>query len=162
MDEIFANLRFISENVLIISKGKKEVLDITNQKHDVMTKYIAFCLRLLSKQEQQTRYSNSLFHILASLDKIADFFKYLATFMQNETSEELYESTIKIHQGVLMFTKYFSEKGISHMVEFSKLRRTVKEDIKNLEKNYGNGLLGNLEAVLDVLLDLFESVNISE
>ena len=157
LDDIFSTLVLLSENVFIKSKEDKSILEKTKEKHDLITKHVSFCMRLMNKNKGV---NTSLYHILPTIDKITDLIKYVSEFVKDIDSEEIYKVAGDVHSGVLLFRDYFKSNDNSKMVSFGKIRRDIKKEICSFKGQYSNGLLGNLEAILDILLDLFESVNI--
>ncbi len=58
--------------------GNKSRLATINHKHDTITKFVSYCLRMLSKKSSPDISSKYLFHVIASLDRLTDLIKYAA------------------------------------------------------------------------------------
>jgi len=142
----------------------KIMLENIQEKHDVITKFIAFCLRLLNKGgSRDSRKTAILFHIIASLDKITDIYKYFARDvvkngikLKKETIEILKIANEEFNSYYGLFYKFESKT----VVELSRKRRLARGRMEELVKKitpkevyYASHQI----MVLDILLDIIES-----
>ncbi|MEK6942672.1 MAG: AbrB/MazE/SpoVT family DNA-binding domain-containing protein [Nanoarchaeota archaeon] len=77
---IFLLINDVSSDLLKgMSENNKPLLQTIEEKHDSITKFISYCLRLLNKYGYPDHRKTSMFyHILATLDRSVDVFKYAA------------------------------------------------------------------------------------
>ena len=62
-----------------LKKDDKILLGTIEEKHNAITKFVTYCLRILNKYGYTPSYQLPLvYHILVSIDKIVDFIKYAA------------------------------------------------------------------------------------
>ena len=161
-NKIFNALLILSKNVFINSDSDKSILELTKEKHNYITKQVAFMLRLinLSKVTTGSMSPSAYYHIFSSIDKITDIIKYFSNFLMQEYSDEVYAITKNIHSSISLFILFFNTNSLSDMVKFSNIRRRLREDVLNIADYNSNSFLGYLDIIMDLILDLFESANI--
>jgi hypothetical protein len=162
MKEIVSTLRTLSENVLVLSRSNKEVLKATQEKHNLITKYVSFCLRMINLESKKGKYNPAVYHALSSIDKITDFLKYLSRSLEeDEEVSDIYDITERINEGINLYIEHIKTHDPENIVQFSNLRRQLRKEIKALDAKHSNILASSLIGILDLLLDLFENSHIS-
>lgn len=83
LKRIFLLLKDIGEDMVEGCKtNNNSLLETIEEKHDSVTKFISYCLRLLNKYgHPRAQKTCTYYHIIANLDKIVDVFKYGARNM---------------------------------------------------------------------------------
>jgi len=153
-------------NSSIIGIEKKDALELENiqEKHDNITKFIAFCLRLLNKQGiKDYKKSSLLYHIISNIDKIADIYKYLArniTKHKININHETLEIIKYVESEFNAFYEIFYKLDYNKIVEFSRKRREARKKIETNLKNIASEEIyyaSQQIMILDLLLDLIEA-----
>ena len=110
-------------------KGVNELnttlLETIEEKHDSITKFISYCLRLLNKYGYSDYKKTSvIYHILGTLDRAADVFKYAARDLL-KFKHKLNIKTIQLFEMIDKQIKLFSEFFF-------------KFDLKKIDELYNN------------------------
>jgi len=150
-------------------KGFKEkdfdLISTIEEKHDVITKFVSYCMRLLNKNIP--RYSHvknlEMYHVLASLDNIADAMKYTSRDVI-EQKIVLKKSAISILEGInkiikfyySLFYKYDHQKIIDFNKERYLLLKNIRKNIKELSSSEAL-VVNKLEAIVETINDLTKS-----
>jgi phosphate uptake regulator len=163
---------------LLISDAIKDLVDaITNknfllaktieEKHDTITKFVSYCLRLLNKRGYEApRKTSYLYHIIASLDRLVDILKYSARFfleIKQPISKDGIIILTNIKKSVDIYADFFYKFNLSNVIELYKNRELVLNSIKKLSakgKNISEKeilLLNDMEHTLEILVDLTEA-----
>jgi hypothetical protein len=149
---------------LITSIEKKDsiLLETIEEKHDSVTKFISYCLRLLNKRNQG-RNDILLYHILSNLDKIMDSIKYCGRGI-NESGNNLKKETIsilkKVVYSIIRYYELFYNFNFSIVSDLYRNRDDVIKDIILLSKNHPRKELLILEksaAILELITDVSET-----
>jgi len=137
------------------------------EKHDTITKFVSYCLRLLNKRGYpQPRKTSYLYHIIASLDRLVDVLKYSARcFLESNLrlSNEGINVLMDIKKSILLYSEFFYKFDLSKVAELYKNREGVLNNIKKLSgknKNLSEKeilLLSDMEHNLEILVDLTEA-----
>jgi len=144
-----------------IEKFDLDLMKTTEEKHDTITKFISYCLRLINKAGNTGYKQHALvYHIIANLDKIADIFKYtsrnfiycnkpmgkkaIILFKQMVHSLELYNE---------LFYKYDPDKVVEIDKNRDNVLRMIKQSYKMLNKEELL-VLTNFEQSLELLADM--------
>jgi len=137
------------------------------EKHDTITKFVSYCLRLLNKRGYpQPRKTSYLYHIIASLDRLVDVFKYSARYFikyKPKLSKETINITVQIEKSIKIYSEFFYKFDLSKVVALYKNREDVLNSIEKLslrsklttEKELL--LLNDMEHALEILVDLTEA-----
>ena len=131
------------------------------EKHDSITKFVSYCLRLLNKEGYKKNEDTTfLFYMIAVLDRIIDYFKYAARDViayKKPLKKETKKGIDLICKSLQMYydTYYkFEMKKVTHLYEN---RDDVIKYIKSLTKKVPTEevlLLNNLSQVHELLVDL--------
>lgn len=141
-----------------------KLLKTMEEKHDTITKFISYCLRLLNKNgyyiPMQTAYH---YYIIATLDRVTDIIKYAARDLL-EYNGKLHKNVIDLLEAVSrhlrlyyeIFYKYDKEK----VVELSKSRYGIQEKLRKLPdsiKTAEKRIALNMASIPEIVLDLVEA-----
>lgn len=107
----------------------KSLLETIEEKHDTITKFASYCMRLLNKRGHYIPMKTAYYyHIIASLDKVADILKYAARdaivynkHLSKNVSEVIDKTTKHLRLYYELFYKYDKPK----IVELSKSRYAI-------------------------------------
>jgi phosphate uptake regulator len=145
-------------------KNNHQLLETIEEKHNTITKFVSYCLRLLNKYGYvDPKNTTVMYHILASIDKITDIIKYGSRDMLNfnkEIKKETKDILDFMNNCVNSYVDLFYKFEINKIVDFTGNRDKVRKMIKNSLKKISPEeirLLGNMEEVSELLLDLVES-----
>ncbi len=147
-----------------ISKGDNVLLDTVKEKHDTITKFVSYCLRMLNKrgyiEPKNTLY---LYHIIATLDRITDNIKYLARDTLNfevKFSAKGISILENIVKSLKIYTDIFYKVSTDKIIELSRLREKTSRMISNSINTLPAKelmLLKYMYHTLEMLLDLTEA-----
>ena len=161
---IFLLLTDANNDLINGAKSNNVVLvETIGEKHNTITKFASYCLRLLNKHGYpEPKKITFLYHIIASLDKIADILKYTARDIidyKPRFSSEGKEVLTAIQDSIKDYSDLFYKFEISKVVNFMKNRDKAARMIKNPRKISSDEIrfLNNMENVLEILLDLSEA-----
>ncbi len=162
---IFLLLMDASTQLSEAAKTRNAVLLKTmEEKHDTITKFISYCLRLLNKNgyyvPMQTAYH---YYIIATLDRITDLIKYASRDLLGY-SGKLNANVIGVLEAVSrhlrlyyeIFYKYEKEK----VVELSRSRYDIQEKVRKLPdatKTAEKIVALNIASIPEIILDLVEA-----
>jgi phosphate uptake regulator len=147
-----------------IKNNNYTLLETIEQKHDTITKFISYCLRLLNKYG----YPNSknitpIYHIIASIDKVIDIIKYCSRdvlLFKPKTSKETIKILNMIHNCIETYTNIFYKFENEKIIEFTKTRdeamKLLRDNIKKISQEEVK-ILSNMEEIPELLLDLIEA-----
>ncbi len=151
----------VSDLIRGYEKGNKSLLETIQGKHDAVTRFVSYCLRLLSKAGyEESRKKEILFHILEEIDKIMDLIKYNArdlinkNFKPNRRGLSIYKKVLEAYNRYHDLYYNFSLKKVS---ELNKMRYEVKDLIDNYSKDIAKGemkMLVNMEQAFEDILSL--------
>lgn len=172
MSEFDTALRrvFILLNDIIVDvakgmvEGDKVLVETIEEKHDTITKFVSFCLRLLNKYG----YSDSsktavLYHIISNIDKIVDAIKYSAReFIKHD--DKLKKETIEviehIRKSISSYCDFFYKFEFKTASEIYQNRDVVLKDIEKAYKKISGreiSILEKLESTLELITDIIEA-----
>ena len=137
------------------------------EKHDTITKFVSYCLRLLNKRGYpQSRKTSYLYHIIASLDRLVDVLKYTARYFiesKPRLSSEGVNVLLGIKKSVLFYSEFFYKFDLSKVTDLYKNREDILNAITKLSGRNKNVqekellLLNDMEHTLEILVDLTEA-----
>ncbi|MFT4343946.1 MAG: AbrB/MazE/SpoVT family DNA-binding domain-containing protein [Candidatus Woesearchaeota archaeon] len=144
---------------------ERMLLESIDQKHNTITKFISYCLRLLNKYGYIDAHKTTiLYHIIASLDKVVDIIKYVARDCLvskkelSKTTKALFERT---HINcILVYIDLFYSFNQKNIIKFMRNRDVVTKVISaNIGKMPCNdvAILTKYMQSLEILLDLIEA-----
>ncbi len=149
-----------------IEKNDELLLQTLEEKHDTITKFASYCLRLLNKRGySETRKIPYLYHIIAGLDKITYMLKSSARFYLEFRPRIEKEDIALLHtirKSIIMYVDFFYKFDKAAVVELYRNREMVINGMKKLSlKNKSASerilLVSDLEHILEVLVDLTEA-----
>ncbi len=141
----------------------KYLISSIEEKHDTITKFISYCLRIINKGA--VRYEQNkhiiLYHILSSLDIVTDIYKYAARDFVPKFSKKPSNITIKIISDIgksikiyyNLFYKFDNIKSTEFIQTRDKIRKELIEKAKCLSKDEII-LLNYMEQVLEIIWEL--------
>ena len=158
---IFLLLNDTNKDLINGAKSNNFVLiETIEEKHDTISKFVSYCLRLLSKYGYEDHKKiTSLYHIIANIDKIADLLKYTARDILVSKPTFAKDSKIiltSIMNSISDYSDLFFKFETTKIVNFMKNRDKATKMIKNSKNISLNEmrLLNNMENILELLLDL--------
>ncbi|MBI2139532.1 AbrB/MazE/SpoVT family DNA-binding domain-containing protein [Candidatus Woesearchaeota archaeon] len=147
--------------ILGTSEQKKYLLEGINEKHNTITKFVAYNLRLLNKFGYTESYkTNSLYHTISSLDEIIDILKYVSRYiMENDVkpSKETLALMGSIQETLGLFHDFFYQYGNEKVEKISGERTAVLERIKSVSKRlspHDMFIVTNMEQILEIVIHL--------
>jgi len=170
LDQIFDTLLILSEEVFVRSRTDPDVLRYTKDRHDVLTKFVAFCLRLINTMPTNNA---ALYHMLSLIDKLVDVLKYtgkeiksFGTYSINSVSEKssdrllVYDIGAKVHECIILFKEYFDNPEDKKLfVNFSRARREIRSAVeKGHYSSEETEILMQWVGGTDLLLECFETI----
>ncbi|MBN2421785.1 hypothetical protein JXB41_01045 [Candidatus Woesearchaeota archaeon] len=162
---IFLLLKEAAESLLEgIMNHDNNLIRAIEEKHDNITKFVSYCLRLLNKYGYpDVKKTCFYYHIIASLDKIADILKYNAREILDYKGK-ISNATIKIweqiNQSIRGYYNLFYKYDLGIVEQLSKNRDYVKTLIKKEKKDISKeemALINNMKQILEIILDLTEA-----
>jgi len=131
--------------------------------HDTITKLISFLIRSITvKGLENKRYSNTMIHILATIDKLIDTLKYIArreTKTKSAYSEPFKELVRLFSSSVMEYVKLFQKYDEKKVNMISKKRDEYKIQLKEVHKKLSASEFAigtELAQALELLFDLLE------
>jgi phosphate uptake regulator len=140
------------------------LLETIEEKHDTITKFVSYCLRLLNKRGHQVLRKTAYYHnIIASIDRITDIIKYAARDLRSY-DKKLRPEVIRILEGTMadiakyheLFYKYENKK----IVDINSSRYSLEKDLRNMTPTVKPTeiiVATNVFHILEILLDLIEA-----
>ena len=159
---VFLLLDDVSSDLLQGAKDNNvTLLGTIEEKHDSITKFISYCLRLLNKYGY-TDYKKTLvlYHILATLDRVVDFYKYSARDLlklKHKLSDKTIHLFEMIDEEVKLFTKFLFKFDLKQADELYNRRNqyTVLLNQQNTKIPPDElVLISKLGQVLELLLEM--------
>jgi phosphate uptake regulator len=147
-----------------VKTNNTTVLETIEERHDTITKFVSYCLRLLNKKGHPVPLKTPYYyHIIAELDRITDIIKY-ASRDARRCNKKLSNRTLVILEHVAqslkvyedLFYKYDNRKirEINNTrYKAEELLRTLPSSLHTLELIVAT----NMYHILEVLLDLIEA-----
>lgn len=162
--KVFLILNDVTADLIeAINKKDSVLLETVEEKHDSVTKFISYCLRLINKRNQGGPKDLLLYHIISLLDKVMDIIKYSARDI-NKIGNKLKKDTIRILEqiGSTITGHYdlFYKFDFSKAFNLYETRDMVIREIIGLSKNHPRKELLILEksaAILELMNDMIGS-----
>ena len=161
----------IADAIKDLVEGMKNVnlilVKTLEEKHDTITKFVSYCLRLLNKRGYpQPRKTSYLYHIIASMDRLVDVLKYSARYFikyKPKLSKDTINIIVNIEQSINFYSELFYKFDLAKVAVLYKNREDVLNSIERLslkqkltsEKELL--LLNDMEHMLEILVDLTEA-----
>jgi len=144
-----------------IKNNDLDLLATIEQKHDNINKFVSYALRLLNKYGYpDVKKTSFYYHIIASIDKIIDVFKYSARDIikyNKKYKKEAIQIIADIDKSIDLYYEFFYKFDLKKVDELSKNRDDVKNDITAKAKKIPHEELiqiTNMKQILEILLDL--------
>jgi phosphate uptake regulator len=140
------------------------LLETIEEKHDTITKFISYCLRLLNKKGHSEYVKTAYYyHIIASLDRVMDIIKYsarnLILYDQN-LSKEILNILEIIRDSLDNFHKLFYNYTTELIRDINNKRYTAEKMLGSLPKDTKLKeaiIIASSFHILEILLDLVEA-----
>lgn len=155
-----------ASNDLIVGADKHDriALETIDEKHDRITIFISYCLRMLNRKGYNEQYKNSLLYlIIGNLDKITDVLKYAARDLlqydkrvSNETLKVLTEtlSIMKVYYG------FFYKFDVRRVKDMYVLRHKMIQKINKLTTKVPLEeimILNNVRQICELVVSITEA-----
>lgn len=160
---IFLMINSLSkEFVQALSTYDRTVLESFERKHDTITKFVSYSLRLLNKKVYPTANEMAiLYHIVDNLDSIVDVYKYAARDLLKLKKKSFHQHTKQITRDISdqihSFYELFYNYNNLNVVKLNENREVTKNRIKkSLDQlsPYEIFLVTRLESILEIIWDL--------
>lgn len=153
-----------SEIVVSIKDNDLISLETVEEKHDSVTKFISYCLRLINKGKySDVSKGMLLYHIISNLDKVTDVLKYSSRSIR-ELNKKLSKDTVDIMKMILSSIEDYYD--LFYKFDFNKSSKMYKnrdeclKSITNMRKKVSPEELLILEktaSILELITDLSEA-----
>lgn len=147
-----------------IKTNNRILLESIEEKHTTITKFASYCLRLINQDNSKNiKKSFSLYHTIATLDKITDIIKYAsrdALKTRNKFKKETVQALSIIDKSIRRYYELFYKFDISKLNDFEKNRNEFKSLLNSSKANLSVdelSLLNSVKEILELLLDLKEA-----
>ena len=165
LKRIFLLLIAASNNLLEgVRESKFVLLDNINEKHDTITTFTSYNLRLLNKfGYHESGKSNLFYHITFSLDEIIDIIKYTARYIGKnkiEPSKETMNILHMIHQTLSLYHELFYKFDLKKIEKISQDRSLILDKIETLMRKVSSKdifILTSMEQILEIIIHLINS-----
>lgn len=142
-------------------KGNFVLLDTINEKHNTITKFIAYNLRLLNKfGYKDGRKTTSIYRIIASLDMIIDIIKYSSRYMINnkiKISKETSGILSIINNALNEYRDFFYNFDLKKVEKLSSGRSKTLKNTRTAIKKIPNNeifILVNMEEIFEIIVHI--------
>jgi phosphate uptake regulator len=147
-----------------LEKENKELLATIEEKHDILTKFISYCARLINKRGYYDfKKISFIYHIITTLDKIVDIIKYSNRYYL-EFNKKLRKDSLhilkKIDKSIQLYYELFFKFQLKVVSELYINRDRVIKDIRDYLKKIPKEdliIISNMENILELLVDLTET-----
>lgn len=144
-------------------KNDKVLLDAVGDKHDSITRFISYSLRLINRNPKAQKSDYFLYHIIGLLDKVIDVFNVGSRDLRNY-DKKLSKKTVEIldfvTKSIDVFYKLYYRWDSKLVVELNNYREEYKNQYLTLLKTIPPeeiSLLSSMLQVFDLLRALSES-----
>ncbi len=138
------------------------LLETIEEKHDTLTKFISYCLRILNKRTSEDNNTHFLYHTIATLDKITDLLKNSGRELKGYNKKMRTESIRVLDKTYKSFEKFY-ELFYKYDPELVKTLNINKEEVINELIGLSGKvpvkeliLLSNMHQTLELFRDLTE------
>ncbi len=158
---VFCLLKDMSTDLVEGAKTENfALIESIEYKHDTITKFISYCLRILSIEGYpDVRKTPIIYHIVASIDRIVDVLKYRARDLLNikKLSKIVIDICEKIHKSICLYEELFYKFKNETAYELNKNREDTLNMIKKSKKKLDPDDLVfviNMKEILESFWDL--------
>lgn len=149
------------EFVLGIKTKDFNLVETIEEKHDTITKFVSYCLRLVNKGNGiGYKHHALIYHIIANLDKIADVLKYSSRAFivyHKDFSKDAIELIKQMLKSLRLYYEFFYKYDLKKSIEIDKNRDDVLGKLKTIYKKLSKEemlVITNMEQMLELLADL--------
>lgn len=151
--------------VKIAREGDMVLAETIEEKHDAITKFVSYCLRLLNKKGHPNfAEAFFLYHIIANMDNIVDIIKYAGRDLLRY-NKKMSKDSVKILEDIRgsitsyydFFYRYDPEKIKKLSENRDQVKFKVREVIKKKVPHDEILILSGMIQLLEMLLDLTEA-----
>jgi len=131
-------------------------------KHENIHKFVSYCLRLLNKKYfENTIEKNNMFHIIISLNDIADYTRFCCEDIIN-IKGKLSSKTIDIISSVIvffsMFYKVFYDFSVENLRQITKKRYQIKQEVARVKaKSHELILIIRFSSIVEITQSMLKS-----
>ena len=162
--KVFFQLEAAFED-LITGLKKKDLSEIANmqEKHDTIAKFVSYCVRLLNQGKvEDSENAPQLYHLLVSVDLMADMLKYFSRDViknKQSFSPESIKVLEEILQNVRTYSKMQFKFDMSYMWEFQSTRDSVRKSMLSMlaKKQQDLAYVSYLASILEILRIMAET-----
>lgn len=148
-----------------ISERDMPLVSSVEERHDAITTFISYCMRLLSKGLSTFPKDNNLelYHVLASLDTLTDIIKYTSREIVEEKislSRQGINALVMMKKMVEKYYKLFFRFGHEAVVEINQDRYLLIRHIRSINQKASTGeamAINKLEGIIEIINDLLKS-----
>ena len=138
-----------------------KLIETLEEKHDSITKFISYCLRLLNKYGHPNyKQTTIIYHILASLDKLVDVLKYAARDLL-KFKHKLNSYTIHllglITVSINLYSDFFFKFDLKQATEIYKNRNEMLTSLYQFKNKIPTDeliLLSRMEQIFELLVEV--------
>lgn len=154
----------ISDMVVAINNKEFYKLETIEEKHDTITKFISYCLRLLNKQPNFDAVKKSgLYHALCSIDLGIDYLKYFSRYViiyKPEFCKNSLEVLEQIKDIQDLLHEIFFNFDLDKAMKFMELRANAKYLLDEIPENCSpqeSASMFYIASYLELARDLLET-----
>lgn len=151
-------------NELVIGIGNSTKLGTIQHKHDTITKFISYCMRMLSKQSSSERSSKYTFHIIASLDRLTDMIKYAARDLidKKQVSAGLKKIMQTTAQAITDYTSIHYKYDKEKIKRIQENRYSVLKQLSSITHTDETVVATRMLIIMEMLLDFIEASSVTK
>ncbi|PLW79368.1 hypothetical protein C0585_08130 [Candidatus Woesearchaeota archaeon] len=162
---IFLLLKSMSEEFLNATKEENNAsFETFDAKHDTITKFVSYCLRILNKKGYiEPKKTSYYYHIIALLDRITDIIKYAARNameLDKKFDKKSIDLLSLIHESITKYYELFYKYENKDIHKINNIRYTAEKMLKDISKNISEIeiiILADMFQICEILLDLIEA-----
>lgn len=147
-----------------INSNNRPLLESIENKHDTITKFVSYCLRLLNKKGFLIqRKASYYYHIIALLDRITDVIKYAAREIiayNKKLDSQIIQIIDIIVKDIYNYYQLFYEYSNNKITEINTNRYKAEKELKKIPnqiKTHEIIIANSMFQILEILLDLVEA-----
>lgn len=147
-------------------KGLKNMdislIETIEEKHDSVTKFVSYCLRLLNKFGHLDYNKTAiLYHIVATFDRMVDVFKYLARELIYKKITSLNKKSIHIfeliNESIKLFSETFFKYDSKKIAQIYYNRNVILNYLKNPKNDFSKeeiAIITKASQTMELLLEM--------
>jgi phosphate uptake regulator len=153
-----------AKDVIMAAKNSDPILlETIEEKHDTLTKFVSYCLRIINKKKTEDKNTHFLYHIIATMDKIVDILKNCSRELEGFNKKLKKESLVVLDKSYSSFEKFYEIFYKYNMDSVKKISENKEQVMNSLISLSGRVpvqellLLSNMNQTLELFRDLVES-----